>query len=195
MPRIALVCLSLLLGACSFDADYSGGNYLCTGRENSCPLGLECRTVGDEKRCLERSDAAIDALDDAMPDARKAALNCADPGVIPPTGGGDMDTTVGRTPKVAPMCNGTVMTAVDAVYRITPGAGKQMLVDIATTNASFSVTAYVTTACPSTACLTNMYAFPGNPISVTTLAGDHYIVVDSGISADSGPYTLAVTIN
>lgn len=190
MPWIALVC-ACVLGACSFEADYTEGEFHC--RDNpACPPGLIC---ADDKVCREApGDAAVDAPDDSMVDARQPALNCADPGVLPPTGGGDANTTLGRTAKVAAMCNGTVMTAADAVYRITPGSGKQMLVDIATSE-SFLVTAYVTTTCPSTTCLTNSYASPGNPISVTALAGDHYIVVDSGVSAATGPYQLTVTVD
>jgi hypothetical protein len=189
MPWIALVC-ACLVGACSFDADYSGGMYTC--HDGKCPSGLKC---SDDKVCIAGDDAGVDAWGDAMTDARQAALTCADPGLLATTGGSDTNTTSGKSPKVSPQCNGTVMTGADAVYKIEPGSGKQMLVDIATTDSGFSVTAYVTTTCPSSACLTNAYATPGNPISITTLAGPHYIVVDSGISAASGPYMLMVTTN
>lgn len=191
MPWIALVC-ACVLGACSFEADYTKGPFYCRNNR-ACPPGLVCDEGIGECRA-QPLDAAIDTPDDTMVDARQAALNCADPGVLPPTGGGDANTTVGRTAKVAAMCDGTVMTAADAVYRITPGAGKQMLVDIATSE-SFLVTAYVTSTCPSTTCLTNSYASPGNPISVMALAGDHYIVVDSGVSAETGAYQLTVTVD
>ncbi len=190
MPWIALVC-ACLVGACSFDADYSGGMYRCT-KDGKCPSGLKC---SDSKVCIAGDDAGLDASSDAMSDARQAALTCADPGLLPATGGSDVNTTSGKSPKVSAQCNGTVMTAADTVYKIEPGAGKQMLVGITTTDSGFSVTAYVTTTCPSSACLTNAYATPGNPISITALAGPHYIVVDSGLSAASGPYTLDVSVN
>lgn len=164
--------------------------YTC--RDGKCPSGFVC---SDKQVCVASGDAGTDASIDALPDARQAALTCADPGLLPATGGSDANTTSGRTPKVSSQCNGTVMTAADAVYKIEPGAGTQMLVDVSTSDSGFAVTAYVTTSCPSSACLTNAYATPGNPISITALAGPHYIVVDSGLSAASGPYMLAVTTN
>jgi hypothetical protein len=186
MPRIALVCLCLV-GACRFDADYSGATVGCS--DGICPAGLECR----EDVCREpRRDAAIDMpMTDAI-DARQAALVCADPGVLGNMGGGDAKSTVGRPAVVNPTCNGSVMTGKEAVYKIAPGSGKQMLVSIA--NSFSGATAYVVQPCAAAACLTNMYATPTAPISLTTLAGDLFVVVDSNLSAAAGDYTLTVTI-
>jgi hypothetical protein len=190
MPRIALAWLCLV-GACSFDADYNGATLLCS--DDKCPSGLECRSELTPPVCRPpRQDGGMDMPDDVMPDAMPHALNCADPGPIGANGGMASDTTANRTNKVMPLCNGSMMLAADAVYEIEPGSGRQMLVSIETT-ASYSVVAYVTSQCPSTACLTNMYATPGNPISITTVAGPQYIVVDSTLSAMSGPYKLTIT--
>jgi hypothetical protein len=193
MPRIALVVLCLL-GGCSFEADYAGGTYKCTEVDRNCPAGMECRLDLNECRA-PRMDAAVDATDGSMTtDGRLTALTCDDPQPFPPTGGETVNTTAGRVTKLMPNCNGSNMFGPDAIYKIEPGAGKQMLVGIEPTVASYGVAAYVTTTCPSTTCLTNKYAFAGNPMSMTTLAGPHYVVVDSPFSAQTGQYRLTITI-
>jgi hypothetical protein len=190
MPWIALVC-ACLVGGCFFDADYTNGMFRC--RDGMCPAGMTC---GADQMCRARDDAAVDtpgdALGDAMPDAMQLPLNCAAPGQLPVNGGSGSDTTANRTNKLAPQCDDGIMNGADAVYRIDPGVGRQMLVSINTPE-SYSVAAYVTSLCPSTACLTSSYATPNNPISVMTLAGPHYIVVDSINATMSGQYTLTVS--
>ncbi len=191
MPWIAVVCLCLV-GACRFDADYRGGTYHCS--DGKCPSGLTC---GADEVCREAgTDAAIDMpVDTMVMDAPPNELSCADPQPFPATGGSTVNTTVGKLNKLMPTCNGSMMFAPDAVYKIDPGAaGKQMLVKITPTNASFAVVAYVTTTCPSTTCLTNTYAYANNSIIITTLAGPHYIVVDSALSGQTGEYTLMVSV-
>jgi hypothetical protein len=143
-------------------------------------------------------DAAVDMPTDTMTDGNDAmppALTCAQPGMFPAMGGVASDTTVSRTNKVAPLCNGTVMNGADAVYSINPGAGKQMTVSIATNTGGYQVVAYITVPCATGSCSVNMYATPGNPIVVTTVAGPQFIIVDSGFAAMSGQYTLTVSIN
>src|SRR5690349_16389177 len=95
MPRNALVCLCLV-GACRFDADYAGGGYRCS--DNICPDPMVCEVdVNGDKVCRDRSmDAAIDTPRDMMIDARPAALTCADPGILAPTGHTDTNTTAGK---------------------------------------------------------------------------------------------------
>jgi hypothetical protein len=196
MPRIVLGCL-LAVGACAFSGNYDGTRLTCS--DGICPAGLECRPdIGPEGECREkRMDAAIDMPADMMTiiDAPPAALTCGDAGPFPATGGMSSNTTMSRTSKVAAQCVAQVMNGPDAVYKIDPGAGKQMSISIATTMGSYQVTAYVISPCPTTACLQNMYATPGNPINVTAIAGVQYIVVDSQFSAMSGPYTLTVSVN
>jgi hypothetical protein len=190
MPRIALVCLCLV-GGCSFDADYAGGVYRCS--DGNCPDGLVCEpNLDGDKVCRKpRIDAGIDGPDDGIPpDAMKHALNCADPYPFPATGGSYSDTTANRTSKLGAQCFNGVMNGPDTFHVIEPGAGKQMLVDIA---ASYSAAAYVISSCTTTSCNGNTYATPGNPIMLTTLAGKSYIVVDSLIATSSGAYTLTIS--
>lgn len=196
MPRIALVCLCLLVGACSFDADYSGGTYYCSGGAR-CPSGLECRgDLPGKPECREpRRDAAIDALDDdAMPDARQALLTCGDPGVLPIAGDTVTGSTANRTNMVAPLCSGSMMFGFDAVYRLDVAAGKQVTLNVA---ASHAATAYIVQPCVSNmGCVGNTYAFPNSPATITVLAGGPpFIVVDSGLAAAAGMYTLDVIVN
>ncbi|HEX5063990.1 MAG TPA: hypothetical protein VFV99_31640 [Kofleriaceae bacterium] len=191
MPRIALLCLALV-GACSFDADYTSGTYSCS--DDKCPSGLVCQN----QLCVaERRDAAVDVVDTMQGDAsdgQMAELSCALPGALAATGGADSGTTVDRTSHVGAQCGGFLMAAGDAVYRITPGAGKQMTISVSTMTTSFMVFAYVTTMCPASVCSPNMVATPGNSLVVTTVAGPQYIVVDS-YGGMTGPYMLNVTVN
>jgi hypothetical protein len=178
-----------LVGGCSFDADYGGGVYTCS--DGACPSGLVCDRANN--RCvasLPPDDAP--AGGDGGIDARVPALTCVDPGLLGPTGGTASGTTVGRTSTVAAMCGGFVMTGADAVYRFTPGAGEQFLIEIT------GVDAYVIAPCsasPATpTCLGNAFARPGNPISITTaFAGEHFVVVDHDNAATTAAYTLTVT--
>lgn len=189
MPWIALLCLGLV-GACRFDADYSGATLRCS--DDNCPSDLECRVVDDVPLCLEkRMDAAIDTpMTMDTPDARVPAMSCADPHVFATNGGSHMNTTMGRTSKIGAQCVSVVMNGPDAVHRINPGGGRTMLITI---DATWQATAYLISPCPSSPCLQTMYAIPGNPISVTAIAGDNFVVVDSVSPTSSGDYTLTIT--
>lgn len=192
MPWIALLCLGLV-GACSFDADYTSGTYSCS--DNKCPSGLVCQA----NMCVaERRDAAVDVVD-TMPgdatDAQMPELSCAVPGMLSTTGGMASGTTTGHMNNLFPQCNGFVMNGLDAVYSISPMPGKQMTVTIATASGSYMVAAYVTSPCMATACVSTQYATPGNSKTYTTVAGTQYIIVDSTIAGQSGPFTLTVTVN
>jgi hypothetical protein len=196
MPRIALVVLGVL-GGCSFEANYAGGVYPCSETDSKCPDGLVCDVNLDGLLvCREpRKDAAIDSPPgDGMPvDATTYALTCGSPYEFPTTGGEFSNTTELRSNKVAPTCFNSKMNGLDAVHVIrNPGAGKQMIVQI---EANFAATAYVLSACMQTACNGNVYARPGvgNDISVYTLAGDHYIVVDSLTANAFGDYKLTIS--
>lgn len=190
MPRIALVCLCLV-GACSFDADYASGVYRCS--DGNCPDGLVCEpNLDGDKVCRPpRMDAAIDMpVGDGMPDARAHSLNCADPEPLDPSGDTFMNTTANRTSKVAPQCFNGVMNGADAVHVVETTPGRQMLVDVAGYS---GVAAYVISTCPTNACNGNKYATAGDPITVTTLAGKNYVVVDSLLAPANGAYTLTVS--
>lgn len=193
MPRFLVVVVSAcLLGACFFDADYGSGRVTCS--DGKCPSGLTC-SAGE---CIPPTrDAAIDGPVDVPTDVPTAALNCVDPGSLGTTGGTAMGSTATRASTIAAMCNGFVMNGPDAVYLVTPGAGAQIQVSI---SGSYPVNAYVIAPCqvsPATpACLTNSFASAGNPITVTTsFAGQHFVVVDGPNPAQSGDYTLTVTVN
>jgi hypothetical protein len=194
MHRFAVLGI-VFVGACFFDADYGAGGYRCS--DGRCPSGLVCDTSAN--RCVthldggpddapgDASDAPIDAAD-AMP----AALTCVDPGVIAMTGGTATGTTVGRTSTVSSMCGGSVMNGNDAVYRVTAGAGDMYLVSITGVKAYVIIPCSIAPATP--ACIGNVAASPGNPISFTaTAAGQHFIVVDHENPATSAAYTLTVT--
>jgi hypothetical protein len=196
MPRIALVCL-LLVGACRFDADYTGATVRCS--DEMCPAGLECREVDGHKVCLEkRMDAAIDMPADTMgmdADGNPGvALTCVDPGIL--TSGQPVSgNTTPRMNLMTSFCGGGVQNAYDAVYRITTTApNKQLLVSI-----NSSLSAYVLNACMQTpntaACLGSNPANQGNPINVAAAAaGNYWVVVDNLNAGIMGPYTLTVTI-
>lgn len=191
MPWNVALCVLALTG-CVFSADYGGGTYRCS--DGACPSGLVCSSDG---RCV--APTAIDAPpgdvspDVPMIDARLAALTCADPGPIAAAGGTENGTTAGRSSTISASCGGFVMNGADAVYRLTvAAAGDSYLVGIT------GVKAYVITPCSPTpatpVCLGNMFASPGNPISVSAAAaGPHFIVVDHESPATTAAYTLAVT--
>lgn len=192
MPRIALVVLGVL-GGCSFEANYAGGVYPCSEADSKCPDGLVCDVnLDDILVCRKpRMDAAIDSptgdavVVDGLPTHQ---MNCMDPQPLS-NGVGFEGSTKDRFNKVSAQCFSKSMYGLDAVHSITPGAGLQMTVVI---QADFAATAYVLSACPATACNGNVYATPGNPITVYTLAGPHYIIVDSLASNVYGNYTLTV---
>jgi hypothetical protein len=191
MPRIALVVLGVL-GGCSFDANYADGAYRCS--DNICPDDLVCvLNLDGDYVCREPfRDAAVDAPGDGVivvdgPPAHM--LNCDDP--QPLTNDEPYaDSTKARTNKLSTTCTNQVMYGYDRVHVITPGAGKYMTVTI---DAAHAATAYVLSACPQTACNGNVYATPSVPRMVYTLAGPHYIVVDSLAANVNGPYTLTVS--
>lgn len=192
MPRIALVCLCLV-GACRFDADYAGGRYQC--HDGECPAGLVCRDELDPPICAkEPMDAAVDMpIDDVLRDGPSHALTCADPERLPNSTSMRDGTTTNHPGQIQPLCKGSMMLGLEAVYSIDPGQGRNMLVSIETSTMSYSVVAYVVMPCTANACIENKYATPGNPINITTLAGTHYIVVDSNIAGANGTYTLNVS--
>jgi len=196
MPWIAVLCL--LVGACRFDADYTGARVLC--RDGECPDGLECREDLMPRTCREpRMDAAVDMPVDTMPDGNDAmppALTCAQPGLL--TSGVQVSgTTTGRMNLMTSFCSAGVQNAFDAVYRITTTMpNKQLLVSI---GGSGNLSAYVLNACMQTpntaACLGSTAASAGNPINVSaSMMGNYWVVVDNLNAAAAGPYTLIVTI-
>ena len=173
MPRFVVVCV--LLAACSFEADYRGGNYTC--HDGMCPSGLVCENA----RCVERSSA----------DAHDPALTCGDPGLL---GSSATGSTAGRTSRMSAMCSGVVMNGPDAVYRVDAAAGDVLHVSV---SGSFAVNAYVLASCTPApalpACLTNMAASDGSPIAVTaSTAGAYFIVVDAALAAAAGSYTVSL---
>ncbi|HEY5944408.1 MAG TPA: hypothetical protein VIV40_02910 [Kofleriaceae bacterium] len=193
MPRIALVVLGVL-GGCSFEANYADGFYPCSASDNKCPEGLVCRkNLDDALVCLApRMDASIDGQpgDGGGVDAPSYSLNCAKPYQFPVDGGTFEDSTALRNNKSQTQCFNRTMGGPDAIHTITPGAGRMMFVRI---EAPFAATAYVISGCPQSACNGNTYATPGNDIGVYTLAGPHYIVVDSLAANVSGPYKLTLS--
>ena len=190
MPWNVALCVFVMTG-CVFSADYGGGRYRCS--DGVCPEGLVCTA---DQRCVASTaiDAStVDAVPDAMIDARLAALTCADPGPVPAAGSTEMGTTAGRTSTISSSCGGFVMNGADAVYRLTvAAAGDMYLIGIT------GVKAYVIAPCSTTpatpVCLGNAFASSGNPVAITAaFAGQHYIVVDHESPATSGAYTLTVT--
>lgn len=183
MPRDVIRALAFLcLAGCFFDADYSRGHYTCS--DGVCPSGLACV----QGECvMERRDAAIDTMG-AVVDGSYAAT-CSNPQPFPATGGMTGGTTMGRANNVASMCAGSIQNGVDAVYKIEDATGP-ILVSVTGT---FAVTAYAITSCaPPSACVSNMTAVPGNPLSIP--AGSYFIVVDSANAAASGTYTLKLEV-
>ncbi|CAN5904493.1 hypothetical protein BH11MYX3_BH11MYX3_26630 [soil metagenome] len=195
MPWNLALCVLVFASGCLFSADYGGGQYRCGDKK--CPEGLVCSA---DQRCVAipvidapGGDGPGDTADgDGSIDARLAALTCVDPGVVPAAGGTETGTTVGRSSTISSMCGGSVMNAPDAVYRLTAAASDMYLIGIT------GVKAYVIAPCsvsPATpVCIGNMYASPGNPISITTtFTGQYFIVVDHDNAATAGAYTLTVT--
>ncbi len=193
MPRIAGVCATLIVGACTFHAVYDG-KYSCS--DGVCPVGYTCTAA---KQCVKTGmlDARLDgdAPGDSV-DAAQAALTCADPGTFGSAGGSASDTTTGRANHVSAMCGGVVMNANDAVYKFDATLGHQVTVSIA---ASYAANAYVITPCtvsPSTPpCVGSAYATPGNPLSFSVPATTtYYLVVDNFNVNLSGPYTVTLSL-
>ena len=193
MPWIALVVLGVL-GGCSFEADYAGGVYRCSDQQSKCPSGMDCLPNLDNDLVCQpkRMDASIDVpgMGDGMQiDAPPPhMLNCDDPqpltNSVAFTG-----TTTQRSNKVSATCLNRTMLGLDAIHAITPGAGKMMQVAVTATHAA---TAYVISACPQSTCNGNIYATTATAANVYTLAGPHYIVVDSAASNVFGDYTVTV---
>lgn len=171
-----------MLSGCFFNADYGGGNYTCS--DGVCPAGLVCA----QNECVtERKDAAIDTpvVLDAMP---RAGV-CSDPQPFPSTGGMTGGTTTGRANNVASMCAGFIQNGVDVVYKIQDATGPILV----TVTGFSTVTAYAITSCaPTAACVSNMTAIPGNPLSIPS--GSYFIVVDSSNAGASGNYTLKLEV-
>jgi hypothetical protein len=192
MPRIALVVLCVL-GGCSFEANYAEGTFRCADKSQTCPSPLVCeKNLDNDFVCRERRmDAAVDGSGDgSMGDAAPGhLLNCDDPQPLV-NGEAFVGSTDLRSNKLSTACANRTMLGFDTVHVITPGAGKNMNV---TVDAAQAATAYVLSACPQTACNGNVYATPDNPATVYTLAGPHYIVVDSLASNVHGAYTLTVS--
>jgi hypothetical protein len=183
MPRIAWLCVAVLVGACSFDAKYTGGHFKCS--DGVCPSGLTC-IAG---MCGTAGSA------DAMIDARMTAHTCADPEPVPVTGGTFSGVTTGRSNTVTASCAGSVMNGPDAVFRLDATIGDPITVAI---TGSYPVSAYAIAPCtvaPGTpACIGNAAATAGNPLAFTAaFTGAHYLVVDGVNPALSGDYTLTVT--
>ena len=182
MPRIALPWLALV-GACSFDASYTGMIRCSDGR---CPSGLVCH--------LETCVTMIpdDIAPDIQVDAPPAALTCADPGPFADTGGVTSGTTVGASSKMSSSCGGFVMNGPDRVYRIMMDGTEQLRVSITGLRK-----AYVLASCveaPSTpVCVGNARATEGNPLLVTPPAGAVYVVVDDENAAAASSYQLTLT--
>lgn len=180
---------ALALAGCSFSADYGGGEFACS--DGVCPSGLVCDRANN--RCvasLPPDDGAVQ--DGPEPDGRVPAFTCADPGLLAPTGGTASGTTVGRSSTISASCGGFVMTGADAVYRFEPGDGEQFLIEI--TGVDAYVIAPCTTSPGTPLCSGNMFARPGNPISITTaFAGPHFVIVDHDTAATTAAYTLTVT--
>lgn len=200
MPRIVVAC-ALVVGGCSFSADYTGATVYCS--DGKCPSGLECRTdLPTTPECrAPRQDAAMDVpgdVHDAPIDGRQYALTCNDPGPIAMTGGTVMGTTTGRPQgsMIAVTCNNQVMNGYDAIYKLeNVGAGKQVNINLTATWTGAA--AYIIQPCAATgSCVGNVFAQNGSPVNVTTIAnGAPFIVVDSTLSGTNGPYTLTVTVN
>ena len=165
---------------CLFDADYRGGSYTCS--DDRCPSG---------QSCVAGMCVSGDAGSDAPADGPMAALTCADPGRLASPGGSAMGSTDGKPMNLSSMCGGFVMNGREAVYRIELVAGDSLLVAV-----TGSRKAYVIAQCvmPAPACLGNTLATDGNPISVTPAAGPSFVIVDDENPANSGAYTLTLTV-
>lgn len=185
MPCSLALCALIFVGGCFFEADYSGGNFACN--DGKCPSGLVCI----DKACVTPPDAAVDDAHNDAPDAREAALTCADPGVLT-SGRGAAGNTQGRPATVASQCAGFIMNGRDAVYRITVPAGDQLRVEI-----TGNLRAYVIAQCisPAPACVGNVAAVNMVPINVSPPAGDAFVIVDHEFASTVGAYTVTATTN
>jgi hypothetical protein len=89
------------------------------------------------------------------------------------------------------------MHAPDAVYKINGTVGQQLT--LTPHSSAFPVTAYAIAPCTTTGvppCTGNVYATDMTPVTIAIPATtDYFIVVDSGVAAGSGAYTLTVTLN
>jgi len=168
---------------CLFDADYRGGSYTCS--DDRCPSGLTC-VAGI---CVSGDAGASDAPDASDPPM--AALTCADPGTLASPGGTAMGSTDGKPMNLSSMCGGFVMNGREAVYRIELVAGDSLLVAVTGSRKAYVIAQCVT---PAPACLGNTLATDGNPISVTPAAGPSFVIVDDENPANTGAYTLTVTV-
>ncbi len=173
-----------------FDANYAGGKYRCS--DGICPTGMRCTA---EHECTSMPiDARVDVPRDTPDDGHTgAALTCADPGVLPAGGGSASGSTVSQMNLVSASCGGFVMNGRDAVYRVSANAGQHVMVTVT------GLDAYVIAPCVQTpqtpACLGNVLATPGNPISPTVaVSGSQYVVVDDSNAATSGSYSIDVMI-
>lgn len=190
MPRFVLACAVVSsLGACRFDADYTGAHFTCT--DGVCPSGLACVA----KVCVAPGDAA--SADARAIDARPAALTCADPGVLPAGGGSASGTTATRADAMSATCNALVMNGPDAVYAVDAALGQHVAISIA---GSYPVRAYLLTPClpapQQPTCIGNAFASAGSPVTITAaVAGRQYVVVDGENAALAGTYDLAVTVS
>lgn len=186
MPWIlAVVIANVLWVGCSFDARYSEG--VPCGENESCPSGLTCHLGA----CV--SMIPIDMEPDMQPpEGLPAALTCADPGVIPATGGMAIGTTAGAISKMSSLCAGLVQNGPDRVYRITMN-GQALRVTIVGLRKAYVIAACVVS--PNTpVCLGNVRATDGNPIVVTPAVGDAFVIVDDENAAAASTYTLTLTV-
>jgi hypothetical protein len=184
MHRIAASC-ALLVGACSFKADYAGEQYTCT--DGVCPAGLVCDS---QQMCVVPHDAG---KTDGMPDGREAAKTCSDPQPFPATGGTASGTTVGKGAIVSSMCGGLVFNGPEAVYKITTAQNAHLIISITGMRKVYALTACQTLPATPT-CEGNMYGTAINPLSVFPTPGTQYIVVDDEVANASSTYGITVTV-
>jgi hypothetical protein len=184
MPRFLVVVIVFLVG-CRFDARYSEGTPC--GDNMSCPSELQCWM----NTCV--AEIPIDMMIDVpAPEGPPAALNCADPGVFPTTGGTVMATTVGATSKMSSLCGGTLHNGPDRVYRIMMN-GQQLRVGIEGGRKAMVLASCI--EAPNTpACLGNVRATAGNPIVVTPAVGPAFVIVDEDLAATGSAFTLTLTV-
>ena len=187
MPRFLVAMLAVSSSGCFFDAKYSEG--VPCGDNMSCPSGLLCHL----DRCV--SMIPIDMSNEVPPEGPPPSLTCADPGNFGTTGGTMSGTTAGTTSKMSSTCGGFVNNGPDRVYKITMNGTNMLRVHI---DAGDRKAYVVTSPCiesPSTpACLGNVRAQLGNPITLQPTAGDKFIVVDDELAGASGPYTLRLEV-
>ena len=186
MPRFVVALLAL--SGCFFDAKYSEG--VPCGDNNSCPSGLVCHL----DKCV--SMVPIDTMDPEGIDApMNAALTCADPGLFSAAGGQVMATTMGATSKMSSLCGGLVQNGPDRVYKIMMNGTNMLRVTVDGGRKAYVLGPTSCMESPNTpACIGNVRATMGNPITVTPAAGPAFVVVDDENAAASGAYTLTLTV-